>query len=138
MEHGTGHLLRNGLLEELWDHGREAGLAEVERGAGPFRAAISMACEGSRAPRRRALDPERVATVSEFAPPGGPGGGGGRGARDAPQAPSPRRCQDPLLRDSAPRRWLGLRVAIKLTRVFAGRPAEGIFACSPAHNPQKA
>lgn len=31
-----------------------------------------------------------------------------------------------------------LRAVIKLTRVFAGRPAEEIFACSPAHNLYKA
>jgi hypothetical protein len=30
------HLLRNGLLKELWGHGHEVGLAEVEGGYGPF------------------------------------------------------------------------------------------------------
>ena len=30
------HLLRTGLLKELWGHDHEVGLAEVEEGYGPF------------------------------------------------------------------------------------------------------
>jgi hypothetical protein len=132
-------LLRNGLPEELWGHGREARLAELERGAEPFRAEILMAFEGLRAPRRRGLDPERVATLSEFAPPGGLGWRRWkrRTVCSAGAQSSPR--QDYLLRAGAPRRWqVWSCAAIKLTNFFAGLPTVGIFACSPAYNPQKA